>query len=317
MGVLYLLSEGSSARKDGPRIVVEKDKKIVGRMAIRSVDGVVISKNAHVSTHVIFGLIENKVPIIYIDDYDKIVGHIQNTNQSVNRLMRQINVFQDRAIELSKEIIAEKINNQYSLLKQYAKSRKVEDINIAAQKLKKTLEKLSKAKDVQEILGVEGMASKYYFNTFPYILDQSIWNWKGRSQHPGKDPINALLNYGYAFLEREVRIAILLSGMDARIGFYHSNDGRKDSLVFDLMELFRQPVIDRFVLSLANIKSFQPKDFQKTKEECRLTDEGRLSWYARYEEYITKPYKDYDNNNSREMIVERVRKFAAYIDNKK
>lgn len=317
MGVLYLLSEGSSARKDGSRIVIEKDKKLIGRMAMRSIDGVVISKNAHVSTHVIFGLIENKVPIIYIDDYDRIVGHIQNTNQSVNRLMRQINIFQDKAVELSKEIIAEKINNQYNLLKQYAKSRKVEDINTAAQKLKKTLEKLNNAENVQEILGIEGMASKCYFNTFPFILDQATWNWKGRSQHPGKDPINALLNYGYAFLEREVRIAVLLSGMDARIGFYHSNDGRKDSLVFDLMELFRQPIIDRFILTLANVKSFQPKDFEITKEDCRLNDEARFSWYSRYEEYITKPYKEYNNKNSREMIIDRVRKFATYIDNKK
>ena len=140
MGVLYLLSEGSKARKDGPRIVIEKDDKILGRLAIRAVDGVVISRNAQISTQTIFALVEQKIPIIYIDNYDKIIGHIQSSNQSVNRLMRQINVFRDKSIELSKEIIAEKINNQYSLLKQYAKSRKVEDINTAAQKLKKSLD---------------------------------------------------------------------------------------------------------------------------------------------------------------------------------
>ena len=233
--------------------------------------------------------------------------------------MRQINIFQDeqKALELSKEIISEKINNQYNLLKQYLKSRKAEEINIQAQKLNRMTNKLKKAQDIKEILGIEGIASKYYFNAFPYILDQSVWNWKGRSQHPARDPINAMLNYGYEFLEREVRIAVVLSGMDARIGFFHSNNGRKDSLVFDLMEIFRQPVIDRFVLSLSNLKIFQPKDFIETEEDCRLIDEARLNWYTKYEQYISKVYKEYDNKTSREMIIARIRKFSTCIEEKK
>lgn len=40
--MLYLLSVGSSARKVGPRIAVEKDGEIVGRLPVRSIDGVVV-----------------------------------------------------------------------------------------------------------------------------------------------------------------------------------------------------------------------------------------------------------------------------------
>ena len=61
LGALYLLSEGSKARKDGPRIVIEKDDKIVGRIALRSIDGVVVSRNAQISTQTIFSLVEQNI----------------------------------------------------------------------------------------------------------------------------------------------------------------------------------------------------------------------------------------------------------------
>lgn len=83
-----------------------------------------------------------------------------------------------------------------------------------------------------------------YFSAYELILENTEWVWKGRSRRPALDPANALLNYAYAFLEREVRTAIVGAGLDPRFGFFHSNNGRKDSLVVDLMELFRQPIID-------------------------------------------------------------------------
>ena len=125
------------------------------------------------------------------------------------------------------------------------------------------------------------------------------------------------MNYGYAFLEREVRIAALMCGLDVRIGFFHANDGRKDALVFDLMELFRQPVVDRLVLSLLNLKVLKPDDFDRSKDDCRLTDSARLLWCSRYEEYMLKVYKEYGERSSRDMILERVRKFATRLDNRR
>lgn len=86
-------------------------------------------------------------------------------------------------------------------------------------------------------------------------------------------------NYGYAFLEREVRLAIIGAQLDARIGFLHTNNGRKDSLVFDLMEPFRQSVIDRLVLKSINLGQFKVDDFaDEIKEQADYyahTEEGK------------------------------------------
>ena len=316
MGVLYLMSAGSSARKAGPRIVVEKNSEVLGRLPVRSIDGVVVGRNAQVSTQTIFELMELRIPIFYIDGRGKIIGHFINEKLSATRLLRQLEIFRDleRQLELSREIIAEKISNQRDLLKRYEKTVGAEKLDQSTKKLKQAADKLAALQTLDELRGAEGLASKIYFATFAELLDQNRWKWKERSQHPARDPINALLNYGYAFLEREVRIAAAINGMDARIGFFHSNDGRKDSLIFDLMELFRQPVIDRFILSLLNKKMIQPEHFTSTPDECRLSDDGRIVFCNRYEEYMAKIYREYGGKNSRDLIFERVKKFSAYLN---
>ncbi|MBQ4404239.1 MAG: CRISPR-associated endonuclease Cas1 [Selenomonadaceae bacterium] len=315
MGVLYLLSAGSSAHKAGPRIVVEKNSEVLGRLPIRLIDGLVVGRNAQLSTQTIFELMEQHIPIFYIDGRGKIIGHFIYEKQSASRLLRQLEIFRDpvKQLEFSREVIAEKIDNQRDLLKRYEKTVGADKLDKPAKKLKQAVDKLSAMQTLDELRGVEGLASKFYFATFPDLLDQK-WKWKERSQHPARDPVNALLNYGYAFLEREVRIATALAGMDARIGFFHANDGRKDSLIFDLMEFFRQPVIDRFVLSLLNKKMIQPEHFSSTPEECRLTDDGRIVFCNRYEEYMAKKYREYGDKTSRDVINERVKKFSAYLN---
>ncbi len=185
--------------------------------------------------------------------------------------------------------------------------------NYSTQKLQRQSEKVATFKTVDELRGAEGIAAKNYFSAFPELINITRWSWKGRSQHPAADPVNALLNYGYAFLEREVRIAAAVAGMDARFGFFHSNDGRKDSLVYDLMELFRQSVIDRFVLTLLNRKMISPDDFDKSKTDCRLTFDAVKIFCTRYEEYMSKKYSEYDGKNTRDVICERIKTFAECL----
>ena len=316
MGVLYLLSPNSSAHKKGSRIVVEKNSEIIGRLPVRSIDGVVVGRNAQISTQTIFELMELRIPIFYIDSRAKIIGHFINEKLSATRLLRQLEIFRDvdKQVELTREVITEKIFNQQDLLKRYGKTVAGDKLDDSIKKLKQLADKIPNVNTLEEIRGIEGLASKIYFATFAALLDQTRWKWQERSQHPAHDPVNALLNYGYAFLEREVRIAAAINAMDARIGFFHSNDGRKDSLIFDLMEFFRQPVIDRFILSLLNKKMIHLEDFSSTPEECRLTDDGRIIFCNRYEEYMARPYREYGGKNSREVILERVRKFSTYLN---
>lgn len=84
------------------------------------------------------------------------------------------------------------------------------------------------------------------------------------------DPANAILNYGYALLEAECRMAALAVGLDPGLGVLHTDIRSRDSFALDLMEPVRAEV-DRFVLGLLRGHTFNRKDFFETAEgTCRL-----------------------------------------------
>ena len=63
------------------------------------------------------------------------------------------------------------------------------------------------------------------------------------------DPVNALLNYGYAILEARCRVAVVQAGFDSTIGYLHSIAPSKHPLVYDFQELGRA-LVDSVVLEM-------------------------------------------------------------------
>lgn len=79
-----------------------------------------------------------------------------------------------------------------------------------------------------------------------------------------------MLNYLYAILETEVRLAILAMGMDPGMGMLHTDLKGRDSFVFDVIEPVR-PIVDDHVLTLLDKRTFSAREFWETREGvCRL-----------------------------------------------
>ena len=76
------------------------------------------------------------------------------------------------------------------------------------------------------------------------------------SPRKATNPANAILNYLYAILETEARIAALRMGLDPRLGFLHADQKARNSLACDLMEPVR-PKVDGFVLDLLAGRAFK------------------------------------------------------------
>ena len=87
------------------------------------------------------------------------------------------------------------------------------------------------------------------------------------------DPANAILNYSYGVLEAQCRQALATEGFDLGCGFLHADKQYRDSLVYDLMELFR-PGVEALVLGLLGGTTFAYGDLVLTHEgRCRLHPE--------------------------------------------
>jgi CRISP-associated protein Cas1 len=75
----------------------------------------------------------------------------------------------------------------------------------------------------------------------------------GRVHRGADDALNALLNYGYGILYGHVWGAVANAGLEPFAGFLHVDRPGKPSLVLDLVEEFRQPVVDRTVIAFINL----------------------------------------------------------------
>jgi CRISPR-associated endonuclease Cas1 len=103
-----------------------------------------------------------------------------------------------------------------------------------------------------------------------YTVRTSPLTRSGHSPRNAADPINALLNYGYALAEAEARIAALAVGLDPGVGILHTDQKHRDSLALDLLEPLR-PVVEGHVLQLLGNRHFTAADFVETREgRCRL-----------------------------------------------
>ncbi len=84
-------------------------------------------------------------------------------------------------------------------------------------------------------------------------------------------------------------------GLDSYAGFLHRDRPGRVSLALDLMEEMRPVLVDRFVLTLINLKQIQERDFVETDSGAvLLTEEGRkkfiTAWQVRKKEEIKHPF---------------------------
>lgn len=84
------------------------------------------------------------------------------------------------------------------------------------------------------------------------------------------NPPNAILNYLYALLESEARLAIAALGLDPGIGVMHVDSPSRDSLACDLMEAIR-PQVDTFLLDwIIREPLHREWFFEQRNGNCRL-----------------------------------------------
>src|SRR5207253_10178039 len=84
------------------------------------------------------------------------------------------------------------------------------------------------------------------------------------------NPANAMLNYLYALLESEARLAAAALGLDPGLGVLHVDAPARDSLACDLMEAIR-PQVDAYVLNWILSQPLRREWFFEQRDgNCRL-----------------------------------------------
>jgi CRISPR-associated endonuclease Cas1 len=181
---------------------------------------------------------------------------------------------------IARDLIKQKLAGQLRVLEGFRDKP-------AIQTLRSAIERIQAVESIDKLRYLEGEAAIAYWGAWRDIdvvfverdRDRVPEHWltfgvrrSFITQNPRKatNPANAILNYLYAILEAEARIAALTMGLDPGMGVMHADQRGRDSLSCDLMEAVR-PAVDAYVLELLHRRAFKKSNFFETREGvCRL-----------------------------------------------
>jgi len=127
------------------------------------------------------------------------------------------------------------------------------------------------------------------------------------------DPINALLNYGYAILESMVRKDVNTIGLDVSIGYLHEIAPSKHPLVYDLQELFRY-VVDYSVIELLETKLKKSDFITPENYHIRLKPNTAKLLIEKIKDNFNQRYEFRNKQYALENIMfENIRELSRYI----
>lgn len=257
------------------------DRKLPSRIVALDSDG-------SITPDVMKWLSRQGVPLVMVDWRGDVVS-VVGDGGAYDFALREAQIAAQRsglglqiAIELIERKIRGSIDTLESLPASLVRSAAIEQLVIMSADLQGT-----PPENVQELMLVEAKAAYVYFSCWRMLK----MRWKGLGRKPippewrsmglrqslygsgnrnATHPVNAMLNYAYAVLESQVRIATVAQGLDPAVGYLHTCRPGRATLVYDLMEPLR-PQMDRLLLDFVLSHVFAPNDFiLRTNGICRL-----------------------------------------------
>jgi len=289
-GVVTMFGYGITIRVDRGHLVLEdgigRDRRFarfprVGHGLKRLV---VVGSDGMVSLSAVRWLADQDAAFVMLDRDGSVLVTTGPVRPSDARLRRAQSLAQDSgaALKIATELIRQKLISQERLVRDQLQNAASTEIIADARQA------LMKARSSEEIRRYEAHAALAYWKAWHELpvnypraeLRRVPEHWRifgsrlsplTRSPRLAVNPPNAMLNYLYAILESEARLAISELGLDPGIGFLHSDARTRDSLACDLMEPIR-PQVDAFLLDWLRRDPLQRKWFFEERDgNCRLT----------------------------------------------
>jgi CRISPR-associated endonuclease Cas1 len=244
---------------------------------------VVVGSDGFVSLAALRWLADQDASFVMLERNGSVLATTGPARSSDARLRRAqaLTVGNGTALEISKELIRKKLIAQERLLAERIPSP------VAEQAIAEARERITKATSIDAIRVLEAQAAYAYWSgwrnlavNFPTKdLKRVPEHWRSfgtrispltGSPRLSVNPPNAMLNYLYAVLESECRLAAAALGLDPGLGFMHVDSRQRDSLPCDLMEPIR-PQIDAYVFDcISRAPLSRDWFFEQRDGNCRL-----------------------------------------------
>lgn len=285
--VLYIMTDGIYLNVDHDSVEIGKDRKIITRIPLVALSQIIIISNVTISAYLIASCNRAKIRISYISPNGKFLGTFDGSEVgNVTLRMKQYEAFHSRIkICIAKNIVLGKTINQMALLSKY-RSR-YPGIDKIRSYLASEINSLMDSNSVEQVRGIEGECAAQYFSVFDKLLNGCCEELRfvERTRRPPKNRFNSLLSFLYTIETTTCVTAISAYGLDPYLGYLHEIHPGRASLACDLVEEFRSPVVDAYVIKSINLKKISANDFEEAGGTFSLTTDGKKKILSDWEKY--------------------------------
>jgi CRISPR-associated protein Cas1 len=184
------------------------------------------------------------------------------------RLCQYEAVNNEKGVHIAKQFVLGKFDGQNTILRKY-------DLPTHDFAYKEKIEKLKSSvlnpTFRRRLMAYESKFSKHYFNQIFSLFPEKI-RPEGRRTFQAYDGTNNLFNLAYELLSWKVHRALIKAKLEPYLGFLHSTQYSKPSLVCDFQELYRH-LIDDFLIRYS--QDLRSKDFIVKTEDMTRKKKGK------------------------------------------
>lgn len=292
--------------KNDNLIIIDKDNKVKCQYTCYKIFLVYIIGGFNLTT----GIIEKAKRFgfsIVLLTYSFKVYECLNFRMEGNTLLRSKQYKCENSIDIAREIVINKIENQKAMLHMM---RIYDDKDFFDDCLKRLKTQILNS---NEIMGIEGVVAKVYFNRMFSGL-----KWNGRQPRVKRDEINLFLDIGYTILFNFIEALLNIYGFDIYKGNLHKEFYKRKSLVCDMIEPFR-PIIDykiRKIYNLNQVKNFTAKiqngqytlNWEESSKFMVFILEEIIEYKGAIFDYIQKYYRWFMKGNDIEVFPKAILK---------
>jgi CRISP-associated protein Cas1 len=245
--------------------------------------------NVQVTAQAMRSLFEQDIDVFHFSYGGWLLGMTTGLpSKNVMLRIRQVTAAARAQLDAPYQMISGKIRNARVLLRRNGG----EPVARVVAQLGELAQQAERASGVAELLGIEGVAARLYFEAFPHLVGRASElpgpAFTGlRNRLPPADVVNCLLSFCYGLLTKETLAACVAVGFDPYVGLLHRPRFGRPALALDLAEEFRALLADSTVLTLINNGEIGASDVLVRAGAVTLTASGRKAVIRAWERRMT------------------------------
>lgn len=287
----HVVADGELSRSEGTLRIdtLEGETKY---LPVESIDALYLHGQITFNTRALGLLNDHGVPahVFGWKDYYKGTYLPKRAHLSGNTVVEQVRAYDEheRRLSIATSMIEASIHNMRTNLVYYnARDRSFEE---AIEHLAALKTEAGTCTDIDALRGVEATARKDYYACFGEILLEPFALGR-REYNPPTNETNALISFLNAMVYTVCVSAIRKTALDPTVGFMHEPGDRRFTLSLDIADIYKPILADRVLFRLVNRQQIDIDDFETDLDGCLLSEDGRMTVLAEYEETLDRTVK--------------------------